>query len=243
MASFLAILVTFLMTISTVFAVTAVDSAQTIVSLDSYKCVKNFGYGRVIIRGYFEAYCGAPGGAIDNTFVPSYTNAVNAGFTYIDVYMFPCTGTGPNMYPSDPKRSCCGTPPTQQCLNIKFTCKSPQNQVNELVRLINNTKINGNENIIVRTVWLDVESGYSPGSWPNPDTNRQILQQFRDAWKSTKWNWGIYTNKNEWGKITGDPNWVLDSSLPLWWAYYDGIIDLTKNFVPFGGWNKPTGKQ
>ncbi|CAG8507558.1 9943_t:CDS:2 [Ambispora leptoticha] len=214
------------MAISTSFAIKAVDSSGTVVPVSSYQCVKKDGYGRIIIRGYFESYCGdsngKPGGDIDKSFVKSYTNAVNAGFTDIDVYMFPCTGNPP-----------CG----------KKTCKSPKDQVDQLTHMINTTKINGDKNIIVRRVWLDVETAKNPGGWPNTAANRKTLLDFQKAWQDTKWNWGIYSNYYEWTKLTGDKNWVLDSSRPLWTAKYDNIIDLTKGFVPYGGWKKPTGKQ
>ncbi len=95
--------------------------------------------------------------------------------------MFTCSH-GPNTYPSNPKKACC---PTQQCKNTKFTCKTPQDQVNDLIRLINTT-------IIVQTVWLDFESGYNSGNWTNPATNQQILQEFKNVLKITKWNLGIY---------------------------------------------------
>jgi hypothetical protein len=180
----LTILTIFFVTIPSVFAVTAIDSAMTVVSLESYKCVKNFGYERVIIRGYFESYCGNPGGDIDNSFVQSYTNAINAGFTYIDVYMFPCTGIP----------QCCGTNPAPKCVATNFACKTPQEQVNQLVQMINNTKINGGQDIIVQTVWLDVETDPVSNNWPSDNIalNQKTLQDFKFALDGTMWNWGIY---------------------------------------------------
>ena len=49
---------------------------------------------RSIIRGYEEA-CGV-GGEVDPNFVPSYNNARAAGYTDIDMYWFPCNGSGNN---------------------------------------------------------------------------------------------------------------------------------------------------
>ncbi len=146
---------------SSVFSDLAVDlsSLQTV---ETYKCILRSGYKRVVIRGYIEAYGRNPGGAIDRNFVQNYKNARAAGFTYIDVYMFPCTG--------------------------RPTCKTPQQQVQELVRLINTNKI------IVATAWLDLEVDPNANNWSmGAVKNREVLRQFYRAWQSTGWKWGIYT--------------------------------------------------
>ncbi|CAG8527999.1 25353_t:CDS:1, partial [Dentiscutata erythropus] len=118
---------TFIVVISIInqaFSTLQVD-VSALTSVTAFNCAKNLGYSRAAIRGYFEAYGNNPGGAIDSNFLKSYENAKKAGYTDIDVYMFPCTG--------------------------RSTCKTPKQQVNELVKLINDHKI------IVRTAWLDVE--------------------------------------------------------------------------------------
>ncbi|CAG8668033.1 14921_t:CDS:2, partial [Racocetra persica] len=191
-------------------AATAVD-VSSLTTANSFKCAKNLGYSRVMIRGYFEAYGNNPGGAIDSNFLKNYENAKQAGYTDIDVYMFPCTG--------------------------RSTCKTPQQQVNELVNLINKNKI------IVRTAWLDVEVDNKSGNWNlGPAKNKEILKEFYDAWKSTGWKFGIYSSQSQWETIIGNRNWVLDSSLPLWYSIYDNVPKLN-NFRPFGGWTQGTCKQ
>ncbi|CAG8732115.1 17662_t:CDS:2, partial [Racocetra fulgida] len=196
--------------ISRAFAATAVD-VSSLTTVNSFKCAKNLGYSHAMIRGYFEAYGNNPGGAIDSNFLKNYENAKQAGYTDIDVYMFPCTG--------------------------RSTCKTPQQQVNELVNLINKNKI------IVRTAWLDVEVDKNSGNWNlGPAKNKEILKEFYAAWKSTGWKFGIYSSQYQWETITGNRDWVLDSSLPLWYSIYDNDPRLN-NYRPFGGWTQGTCKQ
>ncbi|CAG8606909.1 11635_t:CDS:2 [Gigaspora rosea] len=193
---------TFIVVISMInqaFCTLQVD-VSALTSATAFNCTKNLGYSRAVIRGYFEAYGLNPGGAIDPNFLKSYQNAKQAGYTDIDVYMFPCTG--------------------------RSTCKTPQQQVNDLVNLINTNKI------IVRTAWLDVEVDNESGNWKlGAEKNQQILKEFLAAW-----------NQSQWEAITGDKNWVLDSSLPLWYAIYDKDPTLN-NYRPFGGWVQGTCKQ
>ncbi|RHZ82437.1 hypothetical protein Glove_109g436 [Diversispora epigaea] len=90
----------------------------------------------------------------------------------------------------------------------------------------------------VQRVWLDIEINPSSGNWNSGQVRkRQILKEFHTAWKFTGWNFGIYSQT-----ITGDKNWVLDSSLPLWYSIYDKNPVLN-NYRPFGGWTQGTGKQ
>ena len=74
----------------------AVDSA-TLVSEATYAKALGEGFTKAIIRGYEEA-CGV-GGEVDPNFVASYKNARAAGYTDIDMYWFPCNGSGHNCKP------------------------------------------------------------------------------------------------------------------------------------------------
>ena len=144
---------------SSVFAVLTID-CSALTSVATFRCTRDQGFKRVIIRGYREAYGRNPGGMIDQNFLQNYKNAREAGYTYIDLYMFPCTG--------------------------KPTCKSPQEQVNELVRFIYNNRV------IVQTIWLDVEIDRKAHNWEmGTNGNRQVLRQFYNAWKSTGLKFGI----------------------------------------------------
>ena len=71
----------------------AVDSSQ-LVSKAIYTKARAEGFTKAIIRGYEEA-CGI-GGETDPNYVSSYKNAREAGYTDIDMYWFPCNGSGHN---------------------------------------------------------------------------------------------------------------------------------------------------
>ena len=49
-----------------------------------------------------------------------------------------------------------------------------------------------------------------------------------------------YSSESQWTPITG--NWRGASSLPLWWATYDGQPGFN-GFQPFGGWDSPAIHQ
>ncbi|CAG8821999.1 16737_t:CDS:2, partial [Dentiscutata erythropus] len=169
------------------------------------------GFERAIIRGYFEAHDRNPGGAIDSNFLRNYMNAKEAGYTYIDVYISPCTG--------------------------RSTCKTPLQQANDLIQFINTHQM------VVKKIWLWVDVDPDSGNWDlGPIKNRQILNDLHTAWQSTGLEFGIYTSQYQWELITGDNNWVLNSSLPLWYAIYDGHPSFN-DYKIFGGWTQPTGKQ
>ncbi|RIB27827.1 Glycoside Hydrolase Family 25 protein [Gigaspora rosea] len=183
----------------------------TFITSDAFNCSRTLGFERVIIRGYFEAYDRDPGGAIDSNFLRNYMNAKNGGYTYIDVYMSPCTG--------------------------RSTCKAPLQQVNDLIQFINTNQM------IIKTIWLWIDIDPDSGNWDlGPTKNRQILNEFHTAWKSTGLEFGIYTSQYQWEVITGDKDWVLNSSLPLWYAIYDSHPDFN-DYKTFGGWTQATGKQ
>jgi hypothetical protein len=69
----------------------AVDSSS-LVPTATYSTAKSEGFTKAIIRGYEEA-CSV-GGEVDPNFVGSYNNARAAGITNIDMYWFPCNGSG-----------------------------------------------------------------------------------------------------------------------------------------------------
>ncbi|KAI7874951.1 glycoside hydrolase [Lichtheimia hyalospora FSU 10163] len=195
--------------VSTEAANTGVD-VSALVSTDSWSCAKGLGYSHAIVRCYFEAWGGNPGGALDNACAKNYANAVAGGFDQIDLYMFPCTG--------------------------RSTCKSPADQVNEMVGHMNSNKMK------IGTLWLDVEVDPQSNNWPSASEAQSTLKEFKSAFDATGLKWGVYASQSQWTTITGSKDWVLDSSVPLWYAHYDEALNFN-DFSPFGGWSKPTIKQ
>ncbi|KAI9265239.1 glycoside hydrolase superfamily [Phascolomyces articulosus] len=118
----------------------------------------------------------------------------------------------------------------------RSTCKSPATQLNEIVSYV------GANKMIVGRLWLDVEIDPSANNWPSTTSARTTLQQFKTALDNSGWKWGVYSSKYQWETITGSTTWVLDSSVPLWYAGWDFALNFN-NFSPFGGWSKPTVKQ
>lgn len=57
---------------------------STLVYPNTFECLKNNGYEFLIVRGYRSV------GSPDPDAIHTIANARQAGFKYIDVYMFPC---------------------------------------------------------------------------------------------------------------------------------------------------------
>uniref|UniRef100_A0A914CID3 Lysozyme n=1 Tax=Acrobeloides nanus TaxID=290746 RepID=A0A914CID3_9BILA len=111
------------------------------------------------------------------------------------------------------------------------SCASASNQVQNAINAIKNA------GTTVGTIWLDIEIL----SWPsNTATNRQFITDMVNTVQNNGYRVGIYTNANNWNTIVGA--WTGTSSLPLWWAKYDGQQNFG-SFSPFGGWSAPTIKQ
>lgn len=95
-------------------------------------------------------------------------------------------------------------------------------------------------------IWLDVEDTSNLIYW-NKDTgkNRAFMT---DLWKASvtavgEGNVGIYSTYYMWQEIFADPKWVLvPQMVPVWYARYSGGPSFG-NYMPFGGWDTPVGKQ
>lgn len=120
----------------------------------------------------------------------------------------------------------------------RSTCKSPATQVQEIIDYV------GSKKMIVGRLWLDVEVDSAANNWPSTSSartsklegNKQVysvssiqadnlilpflkaLQSFKSALDASGWKWGIYSSRSQWTQITGSASWVLDSSVPLWYA-------------------------
>ncbi|KAM0160842.1 hypothetical protein ACHAQE_004436 [Botrytis cinerea] len=173
----------------------------------------------VAIRGYQQA-CGT-GGQVDKNFVASYKNAKAAGFTRIDSYIFPCTGTPTG---SEPK------------------CKSVDTQMAEYLKVISDN------NMDIHTLWLDIEptsvSNSPCNAWNlGAAANEKLAKQWVTAMKATGLKWGVYANGNQWSGIFASRSTDIGSDLPLWAVqedYKEGVNTVT-TFM--GGWTKAVAKQ
>ncbi|MFQ5544754.1 MAG: hypothetical protein ACE5FE_02130 [Acidiferrobacterales bacterium] len=95
----------------------------------------------------------------------------------------------------------------------------------------------------VRRLWLDVEQ--PRGNW----SASQLIQKIQWGVNACgTMPCGIYTRKVWWLDNVGDTS--AFSSLPIWYAYYDGQNEFNDWYNPFfwyegpfGGWSDPTGKQ
>lgn len=82
--------------------------------LSAWQCAFKAGFTRAIPRVYSES-CSS-GGAVSTGFSTNVANAKAAGYTSIDVYMFPCTGSS-------------------------YPCKSASQQVSEAVAAVSGMTI------------------------------------------------------------------------------------------------------
>ncbi|KAG0165722.1 hypothetical protein DFQ28_008132 [Apophysomyces sp. BC1034] len=118
----------------------------------------------------------------------------------------------------------------------RSTCKSPATQVQEIIDYV------GARNMKVGRLWLDVEVDPASNNWPDHTSSRNTLVQFKNKLNGSGWKWGVYSSLYQWQTVTGDRNWVLDSSVPIWYSHYDEQLTFS-DFSSFGGWTRPTIKQ
>ncbi|VDP07714.1 unnamed protein product [Heligmosomoides polygyrus] len=103
----------------------------------------------------------------------------------------------------------------------------------------------GNCNLIVSSIWIQVTS---PANWsPTSKTNIAFLNSiFARAGQYGGITIGIYTNANEWSKITGSAK-ITNARLWYWNVQGGGVPNETpanfNDFRSFGGWSAPSVKQ
>ncbi|KAJ3491333.1 hypothetical protein NLG97_g5611 [Lecanicillium saksenae] len=177
----------------------AVDSSSE-VDTATYKKALGQGFTRAIFRGYQEA-C-SQGGRVDPTFLPSYKNAVAAGYKDFDAYFFPCTG-------KDNK------------------CKAYDAQIGELVKAIDGNKMNIRR-IWVDIETDKVCNPFNYGAEGNIAEAKKLIQAVRN----TKRDFGIYTSPTQWENIFGSKTVELAKDVPLWFAKFDNVetLDLKTPF-------------
>ena len=88
-------------------------------------------------------------------------------------------------------------------------------------------------------LWIDIEG--SSNYW-NSETSKNIefIQRIVNQCQRLGIKYGIYTSKRDWTTITGGTRNFARA--PLWYAHYDNDASFN-DFVPFGGWTRPSIKQ
>ncbi|KIJ31414.1 glycoside hydrolase family 25 protein, partial [Sphaerobolus stellatus SS14] len=173
------LLLPFLFT-SALALVSAVDSS-TLVSTATYTKAKGEGFTKAIIRGYEEA-CGI-GGEVDPNFVASYKNARAAGYTDIDMYWFPCNGSGNK-------------------------CKSYATQVEEIGATFSANSMKIGTIWIDLEKDAAICNNWNYGTAGNLAQAKSLIA----AIKASGFNFGIYSSPGEWSTLFGSTSVVLDSS-------------------------------
>jgi len=88
------------------------------------------------------------------------------------------------------------------------------------------------------TFWFDIEN---TAYWPSQSASQAFFEDMVNEGKKLGLNMGVYTSSSQWEPIMGS-SYSGGSSLPLWYAHYDGQENFN-DFQAFGGWNTPTMKQ
>ena len=107
-----------------------------------------------------------------SNFVSNYNAAAAAGFSRIDAYLFPCTGTQSN----------------------GVACKDPTTQLSEFL-----AAIDGN-GMTLGYLWFDIEptstaSGDACNAWNlGASANEELATEWVSALQGSGRDWGIYAN-------------------------------------------------
>lgn len=187
-----------------------VDSSQ-LVPEATFSKAKGEAFTKAVIRGYEEA-CSV-GGKVDPNFVSAYNNARTAGYTNIDTYWYPCTGSG-------------------------NSCKSFATQIAEIGATFDahSMKIG---RIWIDMEKDSLCNTWNYGSSGNLSKAKELIA----AAKASGYVFGIYSSPGEWSNIFGSYGVVLDTSFPLWFATWDNNDSSLTMSTKFGGWTSAVGKQ
>ncbi|KAF8522937.1 glycoside hydrolase superfamily [Hysterangium stoloniferum] len=189
------IVITLATLISPAFALVHAVDSSTLVSVATYTKARGEGFTKAIIRGFEEA-CGV-GGEVDPNFVATYNNARAAGYTDIDTYWFPCTGSTHN-------------------------CKSFATQIAEIGATFSahSMKIG---TIWIDLEKDSICNNWDFGTAGNLAQAKAIIS----AIKASGFNFGIYSTPGEWSAMFGSTSVILDDTAPLWFATFNDVQTVT----------------
>jgi hypothetical protein len=89
-------------------------------------------------------------------------------------------------------------------------------------------------------IWLDIEG--SEYWYSSTSSNKAWYQNLVDSCKTYSVTCGVYSSYYQWEDLFGSTSYSYGSSLPLWYAHYDGSAEFS-DFTSFGGWTTPYAKQ
>eukprot|EP01091_Cochliopodium_minus_P000511 TRINITY_DN10467_c0_g1_i1.p1 TRINITY_DN10467_c0_g1~~TRINITY_DN10467_c0_g1_i1.p1 ORF type:complete len:232 (+),score=52.02 TRINITY_DN10467_c0_g1_i1:36-698(+) len=118
-----------------------------------------------------------------------------------------------------------------------FPCPTcSESATNQFQDLYNYLRQNG---VQYGQIWLDIEG---PQYWSSSISyNQNFFSELVAAGQNNGVNLGVYSSRSQWEPIFGG-GFTAGSSLPLWYADYDGVPDFD-DFSSFGGWSSPAMKQ
>ncbi|XGW32721.1 hypothetical protein V3C99_017336 [Haemonchus contortus] len=115
---------------------------------------------------------------------------------------------------------------------LSSSCPSASKQISEASTALKNAGAK------VGMLWLDIETY----QWPSDHAkNRAFIEEMGKELTSLGYNWGVYSNYNNWQSIVG-LDYTGMKGKQLWWATYNNEANFN-NFKAFGGWTKPNIHQ
>jgi len=175
---------------------------------NTFSCLKSNNYGMMIVRAWHST------GVFDDNAIHTLYNALDAGITDTNVYLFPCKG------------------------------KDAASQMNGMIAgLAASAPYPAGKTDGYDRIWLDIETNPSSGCGWGSDlsSNCQFIKELLDAATAKGKKVGVYTSKYMWEGIAGS-SCTVGAGYPLWYPHYD-FVDSCSDFTSFGGWTSPTIKQ
>jgi hypothetical protein len=192
------------------FAHYGIDVSED-VNIESLKCILNNGYRRTIVRAYRSD------NSVDSAAPHTIYNALDAGMSLIDIYLFPCPH-----------------------------CSAASDQVSAMLSYLASYNISfSGSGIQLNQLWLDIEDTSNHDYWgSDSQSNAGWMSDLYSAAVSAVGSdrVGVYSNINNWNTIFADSSFNCCSNAKLWYPAY-GLGPSFSDFQAFAGWTTPFGKQ